>query len=443
MADEGKDDEAKQAYVAALRLDPTHLGALVELGSLAYATGHLGAARTAYGQAARHHPDNAVAQVNLARLLFEDGATLAAKSHYQAALAIDPDLVEAHQGLARVLTELGDEAAAGHWQKGFAGHATTTIRHRGAGPGLPLLLLVSARGGNIPTASLMLDRHFSVTALYADFYDPAQPLPPHALVLNAIADADACMAALNGAEALLAQSTAPVINPPAIIKPTGRADIARRLAAIPGLTVPRIGLLPRDRLREPGAAPEGLEFPLLLRSPGFHTGQHFVLAETADMLPDAAAGLLGDEVLTIQYLDARGPDGMARKYRVMMIGGALYPVHLAITADWKVHYYTTDMAHQPAHRDEEQRFLTDMAGVLGPVAMRALAEIDQALGLDYGGVDFALAPDGTILLFEANAAMVIAMPDADPVWDYRRPAITAALNATTRLLLTRSGATPG
>jgi hypothetical protein len=74
--------------------------------------------------------------------------------------------------------------------------------------------------------------------------------------------------------------------------------------------------------------------------------------------------------------------------------------------------------------------------------MRALGEIGARLGLDYAGVDFALGADGSVLLFEANAAMVVAMPDADPIWDYRRPAITAVLDAVTRMLQRRAGGQP-
>jgi hypothetical protein len=143
-------------------------------------------------------------------------------------------------------------------------------------------------------------------------------------------------------------------------------------------------------------------------------------------------------LLAIDYLDARGADGMARKYRVMIIDGMLYPLHLAISADWKVHYFTADMAANAAHREEERRFLVDMPSVIGPRALAALGAIGQSLGLDYAGVDFGLGPDGALLLFEANATMVINPPDPDPMWDYRRAAILAALDAAKRMLLTRA-----
>ena len=151
-------------------------------------------------------------------------------------------------------------------------------------------------------------------------------------------------------------------------------------------------------------------------------------------IDQALESLAGEELLAIEYLDARGADGLARKFRVMFIDGVAYPLHLAISADWKVHYFSADMAHSAAHREEERRFLEDMPAVLGSRAMSALSGICLALGLEYAGVDFALAADGSVLLFEANATMVIFPPDANPMWDYRRRAIDTVLDAARRLL---------
>jgi hypothetical protein len=250
------------------------------------------------------------------------------------------------------------------------------------------------------------------------------------LVVNAIGDADRCGMALARAEELLAATTAPVINPPARVQATGRVGNARRLALIPGVVSPRIVALPREAV----AAAEGLRFPLLLRTPGFHTGRHFHYVNDRDALAQTVADLPGDDLLLIEYCDARGLDGMARKYRAMFIDGALYPWHLAIADDWKVHYFTAAMAANPAHREEERRFLDDMPGVLGPRAMTALGAIGAILGLDYAGIDFALTQDGSVLIFEANAAMVISPPGPEPIWDYRRGAAADALAAAARLL---------
>ncbi|HBK05851.1 MAG TPA: hypothetical protein DDZ81_08280, partial [Acetobacteraceae bacterium] len=189
-----------------------------------------------------------------------------------------------------------------------------------------------------------------------------------------------------------------------------------------------------------GIATRGFTFPLLLRSPGYHTGRNFILVEKADELSAAAAGLPGNELLAIEYLDARGKDRSARKYRAMMIGGKIHPLHLAISRNWKVHYFTSDMADQPDHRAEEAAFLADMPAVLGDKAMGALEQIRDALGLDYAGVDFGLGADGELLLFEANATMVIAAPAPDERWAYRRGAITAVTDAVVAMIREKAGA---
>jgi hypothetical protein len=102
-----------------------------------------------------------------------------------------------------------------------------------------------------------------------------------------------------------------------------------------------------------------------------------------------------------------------------------------------VHYFTAEMATNRAGREEECRFLNDMPAVLGQRAMLALNGICAALGLDYAGVDFALARDGSVLLFEANATMAIIPPGPDPIWDYRRRAAENVSLAVTRMLSQR------
>jgi hypothetical protein len=435
LAAAAQDEAAKQSYLDILRHDPTHFFALNELGTLAYSGGYRSAARTAYLQAVQHHPDNKTVRVNLANLLREENDLAGARLHYQTALAIDPEFPEAHQGMAAVLYELGLEGADHHWRKGYSGHAVVSRPYRGTGVGPPLLMLVSARGGNIPTNQWINDRHFAVTAIHAEFYDPSAALPPHALAVNAIGDADLCGPALIRAEQIVAHSTAPLINAPAQVRLTGRAANARRLAHIPGVIAPKTTMMSPAAI----SADPDLRFPLLLRRPGFHTGQHFARVETREVLAPALAALGGSDLFVIQYLDARGPDGMARKYRVMFIDGIIYPLHLAISADWKVHYFTAHMSQSPVHRDEERRFLEDMSAVLGAPAMAVLARICAALGLEYAGIDFALAPDGSLLLFEANATMVVVPPGPEPMWDYRRDATERALRAATQMLLRRAG----
>ncbi len=426
--------QARDAYLGVLARDPTHAGALANLGALLFAAGYTSAARIVFTQAVAAHPGDPAPHVQLANLLRQADSPQAARAAYEAALRLDPTCPEAHQGMSYLLDASDPCAASRHRTLGFANRVLTTSDYHGDGPPVTVLQLVSAYGGNIPTRRILDDRHCRTHTLVVDFADRAMDLPPHDVVFNAIGDADRCAPSLAAARGLLGATGARVVNPPDKVMATTRAENARRLARLHGVIVPHMAIVPRAACAE---IPPGFTPPFLLRSPGFHTGQHFHRIDHASDLPAALAALPGDNLVAIEYLNAFGPDGAARKYRVMFIGGVLMPLHLAIGTGWKLHYFSADMARCADHRAEEAAFLDDMAPRLGPIACAALAAIAATLGLDYGGIDFALAPDGRVILFEANATMVLVPPPLDPMWDYRRPAIKQALAAATGLVTER------
>jgi aromatic-L-amino-acid decarboxylase len=439
----GRMSEARNEYLAALAKDPGHCAALNNLGSLLHASGYRQAAITALAEAVRNHPQDSASRVNLANVLVEAGSPLEARDHYNAVLRRDPASHVAHQGMARTMLELGDaEAALLHREKGFRSQWLTTLPYRGKQAPTAVLLLASAEGGNIPIRHLLNDTEFHTSIAMVDYYDQEQPLPGHHLIFNSIGDADLATRALRGAEWLAARSSAPLVNPIPAVLATTRENNARRLRSVPGVLTARTVTLPREVLSSSAAAAtlaiHGLQFPILLRTPGFHTGKHFVMVQTAQELTAALDFLPGPDLLVMQYLNARGSDGKARKYRVMMIDGQLFPLHLAISKDWKIHYFTAEMTESAEHRAEDAAFLADMPGVLGSRAMAALREIQQLLGLDYAGIDFGLNESGDVLLFEANATMVVLPPDPAPHWNYRRPAVERIYRAVVHMIRNRA-----
>jgi hypothetical protein len=435
----GRTEEAREAYLEILAARPDHEGTLNNLGALLYETGFRSAARTLYRQAVAAHPGKPMGRVNLGNLLCAEGALDEARGQFEAALALDPAHPEAHRGLGQALESLGAaEDAWPHHAAAYAGREVQTLPYRGSQPPLRVLAPVSARGGNVPTRFILLDSEVRTTAIVAEFADPDMDLPPHDIVFNTIGDADLSGLALRNAAHILQRSDRPVLNRPAAVLATGRAALAERLRGTAGVRTPIMLDLPRQAFvaGEAGRAVEaaGLAYPVLLRALGFHTGQHFVRVADEAALAEAAASMPGQRLAVIEALDAKGQDGRFRKMRVMTIGGRLYPLHLAVSPDWKVHYFTAEMETNPAFRAEEAAFLRDMPAMLGGVAIRSLEKIAETIGLDYGGMDFALGRDGEVLLFEANATMVLNPPGPEPMWDYRRPAAAAALDAAKALL---------
>jgi glutathione synthase/RimK-type ligase-like ATP-grasp enzyme len=424
-----------------LARDAKHFGALMNLGTMLYLENRRAEARILYGHATKHYPAEASAFVNLGNVLAEDDAA-ASRSAYERALEIEPLHPTANFGLALLLEAQGDvQAAQTYRDRAFATPIVRTAPYRGTGMPLRLLVLLAARGGNIVTTLLFDDRQVEAISLVTDSYRDGMPLPPHDLIFNAIGDADRADDALAIAERVAAASPAPLLNRPAAVLRTRRSDIGR-LDAIAGVTAPHTELVPRSGINAGALAARGFSFPLLLRAPGFHMGEHFALVARADDLAGVLATLPGEDILVIAYLDARGADGNVRKYRALFVDGAIYPVHLAISPAWKVHYFSADMRDNGANRAEEASYLRDMSAHLGAPATAALTAIAKMLALDYAGIDFGIGRDGSVLVFEANPAMAIYLPDEDERFAYRRDAIMRIVAAVRAMFSERAARRP-
>ena len=440
----GRLGDAKEAYLKVLSLDPNHIGALLNLGILAEEMGFRSAAQNLYTQAITKHPNNPKGHINLAHIFADKTEALEARKHYEMALNLAPDLMEACSGLMFAVTELGDvEALEAARKRIVKSGAVSILPYRGTKAPVDLLILASSTGGNTPLRKFLDNRIFKIAFLNVEFYDQKVPLP-YKLVFNAIGDADrpGCKEALDDATELIKRMPdAVVINHPKNIYDTGRISNSKRLKGIPGVVAPLVEAVSCEELKKPDApallAERGFSFPLLLRKPGYHTGKNFIKVDSSAELPKAVAELACPGLLVIEFLNACGADGSARKYRVMMVDGELFPLHLAISQNWKVHYFSADMGTSAEHRVEEERFLNDMPSVLGEPAMRALSEIQKTLGLDYAGIDFGLNANGEVLLFETNATMIIVYPDAKEQWNYRREPIRKIFDAVTAMIQKR------
>ncbi len=440
--EQGRFEDARRDYIELLRRTPTDFGALNDFGTLVLNAGYKTAARSLFAAAVEHHPDNPRGHVNLANLLFLTGELEQARVHFEAALRLDPNHTHAHRGIGNLLAEQGDAAGArSHRDKAFTTRFMTALPYRGEGAPISALLLVSAAGGNIPTRSILDDRQFQTTLLVTEYADPAVPLPRHDIVFNSIGDADLCREGLEAACHVLTRTDRPVINDPRAVLKTGRVANVERLRGLPNVVVPRMVILPKRSLSGPEAAAvvkaNGFAFPFLVRAPGFHTGRFFVRVEDQQGL-SAAAEFPGDDLCLIDELDARDDGGCFRKIRVMIIDRKIYPLHLAISRHWKVHYFRADMADSPDNRAKDAALLADMPSFIGAHGMAALERINAALDLDYCGIDFAVNRAGDILFFEANATMVLVPLSGAQKWDYRRPAFDKVFAAVRAMLLQRS-----
>jgi tetratricopeptide (TPR) repeat protein len=442
LDDLGRPDDAAQAYLDVLERDPQHFGALSNLGSLAFERGQLVRAWTCFQRAHAVDANDVIANLNLGLLYTEQGAFDLARMHFEFILAHRPgDLhatLHANNGLAAVADREGDATRANEYRRrAFAAPMAWAFPFRGTGEPVRVLILTAAQGGDVISNQFFDDRVVQRTVMMPESYGPNVALPRHDVIFNGIGEPDRTATTLERAAELVAASDAPVINHPRSVLCTARDRMMRMVAEVDGAIAPATRRYARAALSADRLAADGFAFPVLLRSPGFHAGAHFERADTVGDVARVAAALPGDELYAIAFVDARDTDGWVRKYRIVFVAGELYPIHLALARQWKIHYFSAAMADHPEHRAEEQRFLEAMPEVLGSRAVATLAALAQRLDLDYGGIDFGIAGDGRLIVFEINATMAIAPPGDDPRWAYRRPAIDRAVRAVRDMIVRR------
>ena len=427
---------AADAFEHALQLDPNrsnaHLNlglALIELEKPREAAAHL-------HRVLELDPTSAKAHANLSSLYYLAGRKEQAAVHAQRALAIDPDLMSAHQNLAALMAEdqRPDEARV-HRDRAYS--ERNLLVSTAAHPLRSVLILSTTESGNTPDRYLIPPSNYTRLLWFVEYASEAQmgELPAYDVAFNAIGDED--LAGPTAANAARFAEVCPtrLLNPPAKIART-RRDLAGELfSAVPNVKVPRtvridVAEVERDGVRA-AAARAGVAEPFLVRPIGSHGGKGLLLVGGG--APDETLARAGAYYLTA-FENFRSSDGLYRKYRAIFVGGATLPYHLAIAPNWLVHYEHSGTQDHQARLDEEMRYLDDPAGAIGPRAWAAVQQIGAAMGLDYAGADFTLLPDGRVLLFEANATMLVHPEASDGLLAHKNPAIERIFEAFRAML---------
>jgi hypothetical protein len=180
----------------------------------------------------------------------------------------------------------------------------------------------------------------------------------------------------------------------------------------------------------------GFSLPLLVRVAGPHGGDDFDKFDNWSSIAEFVTPAPEVNYYLIEYIDYRSEDGFFRKYRVIFVDGEILPYHLAIHDDWKVHHFRTDMANHAWMRAEEESFLQDIGSVFDAARQDSLRAMARATGLDYGGIDCAVGRDGRIIVFEANASMLVH-DEKDEVFAYKNPYIARIKQAFDAMLSRR------
>lgn len=446
----GRLEEAEAAFNAVLARDPKHYQTHISLTRFFASQKRFVEAYRCALATVEWHPRDAAAHSNLGYLLGLAEQNDEALAQYRHALALHPTDPLAHKGIALIYEKLGDETSAKHHLAQAEQTAGFSIaQYHGTGTPIPILLVLSAAEGrgSINFDYLIDDDIFQTVRLAIEDVDRELRLPPVRYIVNGIVDAERSPAALKRAQQMFENAGLPVINEFARVLATSRVENARRLAAVAGVRTPKMQLFTAADLqraqRRTTLQAHGFDYPFLLRTPGLWSGRQFHYVSDEAELDATLAVMQGTKYIVLEYIDTRDEQGRYRKFRTLVIEGRLYPLHLALSTRWKVHYFSADMLESAENRAIEAAFLDDHAGFIGADAVAALTAIGTTLGLEYAGIDYGFDQDGRLVVFEANAGMSLVRPGPEPMWDYRRKAAEDAGAAALALLTNRAARPDG
>jgi hypothetical protein len=302
---------------------------------------------------------------------------------------------------------------------------------------LRVLALATASdiGANTPIEFLVAGQDVALATFYlgADVPAPAQ-IPAHDVAIVVAPSSQDGEHALTMIEKLAESWPVPVLNQPAQIRQLERDRLYRNLDGIAGLHIPPTLRLTRSMLK----ADASLDFPLIARPFGSHAGFGLAKLENVQALRDYLEQRSESSFFVSPFVDYSDKDGLFRKYRIAMIDGHPFPVHMAIAEEWKVWYLNADMALNVAHRTEEAKFMRFFDENFGRRHVRALAEMAKRVGLDYFLIDCAETKDGRLLIFEADHCAIVHDMDPVNVYPYKPAAMKKLFDAFGSMLKRRA-----
>jgi hypothetical protein len=386
----------------------------------------------------------------LAKLAFDGGDLGPIGRHLVERVTARPQDAVALMDLSIILQLMGDPATAMAVQSQALG-LRQTYRQAAVVEASVRLLALMAPGdfmANTPLEFLLegsdvtLDLHYVAPGL-----PPDMPMPEHDLVFVAVGESDQNAPVLRRIAELVRGWPRPVLNAPDRIARLSRDGTWALMQGAPGIVVPMPARVGRGTLEQVGDGRisietilDGRAFPIIARPTGSHAGKGLAKLDDAAAIERYLRERPEPEFYVAPFVDYRAGDGLFRKYRIALIDGRPFACHMAISSHWMIHYLNAGMRESAEKRAEEARFMADFDRdfrVRHEAAWRALAE---RVGLDYFGIDCGETPDGELLLFEVDVAMIVHAMDPPDLFPYKAPQMRKVRDAFRDMLVRRTAA---
>lgn len=302
------------------------------------------------------------------------------------------------------------------------------------------LLLLMAPGElatNTPLDCLLEDGDIDLVYHYLVAGEPVlvAEFPEHDAVMVALGESDQNRPLLASLRVVLSDWSKPVINAPQYIPATERNTASRLLRDVPGLLIPPTQRVPRQVVAAIAQGSVGLssvlpdyDFPIILRPVDSHGGHGLERVERYKDIGAYLSKVDSEAYFLSRFVDYSDRNGVFRKIRVAVIDGRAFACHMAVSSHWMIHYVNAGMYEDVSKRLQEAAFMDGF----DDFALRhsaALNAIVQRTRLDYFCIDCAEMPDGRLLIFEIDHAMVVHAMDTEEMFPFKQGHMLKVKNA--------------
>jgi hypothetical protein len=371
------------------------------------------------------------------------GANFAGEIEAALKAAIDePDKTAAHLMDAALMLQLSGRKEDGVRAQALALQASPLFWHRPARSGGVRLLVFAAEGDvstNAPLEFMLEDGDVTLIKFYVGSHlELPKIFPEHDVAMTTIGEGDGTLDAITCVADLWPHWPRPTLNDPSRIALLSRDRLFHLLAHAPGITMPATQRVDRAMLAEvavgSGVLPGDLAFPVIIRPIDSHAGRNLAKLDDAVSLADYLNTVADPVFYLSRFIDYRRADGLYAKLRIAFIDGVPFLAHKAISENWMIHYLNAGMDSNPAKRADEAQSMDAFDAEFRPRHAAALAAIASQIGLEYFSVDCAEAPDGSLLIFEADVSGVVHALDSVELYPYKRPHMLRLFQAFRALL---------
>ncbi len=315
---------------------------------------------------------------------------------------------------------------------------------------LDLLILAAPihMGGNTPIDFLLANSKIRQTTLYmAQDAALPSPLPAHDVTfIAAPGDADATRQYLEKIKSSIADWPTLVLNNPDQIAGLDREQLFKNFTGQGSIAIPATIRCDRQTLTSTASGHstsidelDRANWPLVIRPVGSHAGLNLEKLSGPADLQNYLSACKDSDFFVSEFIDYRSADGQFRKYRIVFVDGHPFPCHMAIADKWKIWYLNADMQQSPAKRAEEEEFMANFSNGFALRNKTALSVIPQEIDLDYFGIDCAELPDGRMVVFEADNALIVHDMDPPQLFPYKLEHMQDIFSAFQQLIYAKAG----